>query len=158
MLELSAREDVQIPVDELFARASRFGKFAQQARRNGAKVRKLEPGEADSGPSWEVHYPFGGTQRRFTLELVERRAPQCLRFAIHSRSIEGEFTVHLHALDAARSAVEARLAVSPRSAKARIVLHSMRLTRGRMERRFAERLRTLLQRAAAERDGASAVE
>lgn len=150
MLELSAREDVQVPVEDLFVRATRFGKFARQARSNGAKVRRLQPGHSDHGPRWEVHYPFGGTQRRFTLELVERRAPECLRFAIHSDSLAGELAVNLRALDPGRTGVEARLAVSPLTAKARILLHSMRLTRARMDRRFAERVRSLVARAAME--------
>lgn len=152
MLELSAHEQAQMPVEELFARASRFGNFARQARSNGTRVRRLEPGNSEHGPRWEVHYSLGGTERRFILELVQRRAPECLRFAIHSDAIEGELTLTLNAINAARSGVEARLTARPITTKARIVLQSMRLTRASLNKRFAKRIRALVARAEAERE------
>ncbi|WP_162300729.1 SRPBCC family protein [Alkalilacustris brevis] len=148
MIELTASQEAAAPTEFIFDQARRFRNFANQARQNGARVRRREPDpESGRGLRWEVAISFQGLQREFTLELLERRPPDLLRFGIESPSVEGEFRVDFTALGPGRCRVDVALALRPRTLRARLVMQGLRLSQGRMLRGLQRRLAAAVERA-----------
>lgn len=145
MIYLTASHETATPADFVFDRARRFRNFANQARQSGARVRRLEPDSGSGrGLRWDVAVRFRGVTREFTLELLERRAPELLRFGILSPSVEGDFRVDFTALAPGRCRVAAMLSLRPRNLRARLVMRGLLVSKGRMQRSFSERLASAL--------------
>lgn len=137
-MRFGTRETIEAPAEFVFKQATAFYKFVALAREKGATVRREDPNpEAGTGLRWHIQYPLRGTMRGVVLELARKDPPQALVFDIVSPAIGGSFEVTFVATGPDSTEIEARLAVTPKTAKANIVVQSLRLTKGRLDKQFA---------------------
>ncbi|HKL69989.1 SRPBCC family protein [Salibaculum sp.] len=136
-MELSAREDIEAPVEQVFREVTDFAVFERAIMRRGGDVGLLEgPVPPETGARWEVKFRLRGKNRR-VLATLERLDPgQGLTIGFVSPNIKGHCTVDLVALSASRTRLNVVIVTRPVSIAAKVLAQSLRLGRGRIERRF----------------------
>jgi carbon monoxide dehydrogenase subunit G len=140
-MKFSTREDVAAPMDYVFARLSDFDRFEKAALRRGAEVARTDRLQAPGpGMVWRVAFDWRGRRRQAVVELAEHVEPSRLLFDFTGRAFAGTLAVSMIALSPRRTRVITELDFRPRTMTARLVIQSLRLTRGRQNRRFKERI------------------
>ncbi len=140
-MKLSTREDIDAPVDEVFAAFADFDRFERLAMRRGAEVERLD---ANIGPcagmGWRARFHYNGRQRELRCEVVSLRAPEDYQVQSDFGGINGLFSVEMIALSPKRTRVKVGLDLRPGTLSARLYLQSLRLAKGSLERRFKSRV------------------
>ena len=64
-MKSSTREDIEAPIDYVYARVTDFQGFERQALRRGADVQRIDGGSAIRlGAAWDVAFKFRGKDRK----------------------------------------------------------------------------------------------
>lgn len=135
-------QDIEADIATVFAHVTDFDAFERAAMSRGADVVRLDPLTAPApGMAWRVAGQFRGRKRSAEIELVEIDAPHATRFAASSPGYEMTLDVNLIELSPRRTRLVVELLVRPRSLGARIMLQSLQLARGTINRRFRARMR-----------------
>lgn len=136
-MDFSSSEDIAAPIDFVFRQITDFAGFERSIMRRGADVERLKGGDAPVvGAKWRVTFRLRGTERTVKAELTEVDDPNMIRLAIDSKNIEGGLVVELVPLSRARTRLNIKLDLKPKTLSARLVFQSMRLTRQRSLGRF----------------------
>ena len=139
---LSTREDIEAPIEEVFAALTDFDGYERAALRRGAEVARIDqPRQPGVGQTWKAAFDYRGKRRQVTLRLITMDRPTALRFAGLSATLDADMTVDLVALSRRRTRVSVAVALSAKTLASRIFLQSLRLTKGRVNERFAARIR-----------------
>ena len=139
-MKFSAREDIEAPVDHVWAQVSDFDAFERQALRRGADVRRVGGGAVQQGTIWDIGFTFRGRDRRAQATLAEVKPPQSLKVDITSAGLDGVFAVDVLQLSATRTRIAVSLELSAKSLSARLVLQSLKLAKGSLSARFKKRV------------------
>jgi carbon monoxide dehydrogenase subunit G len=132
-MKLSAREDIEAPVAEVFAVLADVDMFERMALRRGAEVVR-EAGAAR--PTWRIAFPFRGKRRELTVWQQGVEAPRRLDFAGRGVLIEGAVRVDLIELGPRRTRMTLETEIRPLTLAARLFLQSLKLARSRVTRRY----------------------
>lgn len=140
-MKFSTRQDIDAPVEAVFAAASDFPRFERQARRRGVEVNRLDnaPGPAP-GMRWAARFTFRSKERKLRAELVRMEVLQMLALHATSGGLEAAFDVEFIALSRRRTRVKVGLQMVPKSLQARLLIQSLKFAKGNLDRRFAERV------------------
>ncbi len=142
-MKFSTRQDIEAPIDVVFAEATDFVRFERQARRRGVQVNRLDRlGETAPGMCWSIIFPYRGKERRLQAELGVLRGPEHARVVSASSGIDAVLDMELLALSQARTRLKIGLELSPRSLQARLLIQSLKFAKGNLDRKFAERVAT----------------
>lgn len=137
-MRLSTRQDIETPIDFVYAQLVDFDQFERMAMRRGAEVERAGGGPGDGpGLSWRVRFVFRGKARNVIITFAEAVPGQALGFTFAGDAFEGTLRLDLLALSPRRTRVTVVTEVKPRNFAARLVLQSARLARARIERRFS---------------------
>lgn len=140
-MKFSSREDINAPIDQVFAALCDFEGFERQAMRRGAEVRRMnaltEPGV---GMRWKVDFTMRGRQRNLDLELIRFDVPNEMRFSAKSSGIDGSFSVELMALSRSRTRMAIAIELSPLNLSARLLVQSLKLAKNTLTKRFKLRV------------------
>ncbi|WP_297772964.1 SRPBCC family protein [uncultured Roseovarius sp.] len=140
-MQFTSKEDIEAPIERVFAEVTDFHAFERSALRRGADVKRTDvltdPGV---GMSWYTSFRFRGKQREVNLELSEYDPPNGLVLDYTSSSVQGRFLVELVALSRGRTRMTVTLVLEPRTMAARFMLQSLKLARGNLNKRFKLRL------------------
>ena len=79
-MRITARQDVEAPIAEVFAAATDHAGFERQALRRGADVRRTDrpaagTAAARAGAAWRVAFPFRGREREAEIRVERVEAP-----------------------------------------------------------------------------------
>lgn len=141
-MKFSTREDVEAPIDTVFAAVTDFPSFERQAMRRGAEVRRQDPqGQAGVGTEWDMKFDFRGKPRRLTAQIVEFETPDGFAAETESGGLDGYFTVDLIALSPTRTRMKVALDMTPSTLTARLLIQSLKFAKGKLDKRFAKRIR-----------------
>ncbi len=140
-MELTAREDIEAPIDEVFRAVSDFEAFERAVLRRGAEVRRTDTqGSIGAGMSWDVVFAFRGKTRTAELRIAEFNGIDAMKVLGHSGGIEVDFNVELVALSRARTRLDIRVEISATNLPARLLLQPMRLAQSNILKRFRKRV------------------
>ncbi|ROU01185.1 SRPBCC family protein [Histidinibacterium lentulum] len=140
-MQFSVREDIEAPVDVVFARFSDFAHFERVALRRGAEVDRMDPSlRAEAGARWMVRFKFRGKSREVLIRIAEMDPPNGYTIATTSNGIEGVTTAEFVPLSPARTRLTFAAELKPRTLPARIVMQSLKLAKGRMDERLRTRI------------------
>ena len=143
-MKLNAKEDIEAPLEEVFANLCDFESFERAALRRGAEVvRADQPRMEGVGQSWRAMFDYRGKKRVVMIRLTQMDAPNMLEFNGISATLDGLMRVDLVALSRRRTRLNVSTEVTAKTLASRIFLQSLKLARGRISDRFARRVRTL---------------
>lgn len=140
-MKLTSRQDIEAPISFVFAALQDFEAWERLALRRGAEVSRTDKlGQIVAGMSWMIKFAYRSKPRRVALRLTRIEAPMNLAFAGSGASLEGLAGIDLLALTARRTRLSVTLDLRPKTIGMRLVLQSMRLAKGRVNRRLADRV------------------
>ncbi|SEP10327.1 Polyketide cyclase / dehydrase and lipid transport [Salinihabitans flavidus] len=140
-MNITAREDIEAPIEHVFEMLSDFTQHERAALRRGAEVDRLDSlTEPGPGMAWDMRFRMRGKNRQVRLELVRYDPPFEMAFAAHSPNIEADLVLDLVALSKARTRLNLALDLKPRTLSARLFIQSMKLARGSVSKRLEKGL------------------
>lgn len=143
-MQFSSVQDVNAPLDFVFAQLSDFESYEAHALRAGAEVERVDSlTEKGVGMCWKVVGDLRGKRRKADLELTEYRPDNLLKFFVKSSSIEATATLEAMALTRRQSRIKVTTVLKPTSISARLVLQSAKLAKNSLNRKFNHRFWSL---------------
>lgn len=140
-MKLTAKNDVEAPVDFVFAQLADFEGWERAAMRRGAEVARLDSmTRVGPGMTWSALFQYRGKERKTTIRLDAIKPTSSLSLTGMSRLMDGVMVINVLDLAAKRTRVEVRLDIKPKTIAARLLIQSLRLARARVERRFSQRV------------------
>ena len=141
-MELRGREEIEAPIEWVWDRVVDFDAHERTALRRGARVERLNASDGVApGVTWRIDYEFRGRQRDTELRLVEVNRPNRLHLASETGGVAGDVVVALTALSPSRTLLEVAVELTPSTIPARLLVQSLRLAKGQIDRRLEERLK-----------------
>ncbi|HAR54496.1 MAG TPA: hypothetical protein DCS45_21865, partial [Roseovarius nubinhibens] len=130
-MKFSSKEDVEAPIDFVFAQVSDFASLERSALRRGAEVQRVDDlTSAGAGMAWDAAFEFRGKRRQTRLELVEYDAPNAMNFLSTSQALTADVAVELVALSRKRTRLQMTIDLKPQNLSARLLVQSLKLARG----------------------------
>lgn len=140
-MKFTTREDIEAPIDYVFGVVSDFDGFQRQAMRRGADVARTDALEAPAaGMAWDIAFPFRGKRREMAVEMVDYAPSNHMVFHSRLTGMDGVMTVDLLALSRGRTRLELGIELMPKSLSAKLLVQSMKLAKGNLNKRFKVRV------------------
>lgn len=140
-MKFSTREDIEAPIEQVFAAISDFDTFERQALRRGADVQRQDSfGRPGLGSEWHARFPFRGKEREVDARVVEFDAPNGLAVESDAHGISGMLTVDLMALSPRRTRLQIGLDLRPQNLSARLLIQSLKFAKTNLSKRFSNRI------------------
>ena len=142
-MKLTAQEDIEAPIDRVFATLTEFDQLERAALRRGIDVRQTGPHDspvAVPGMGWLATFRFRGRSRSAEVTLTKVEPPQLLQFDSRSGGLDVISVVDLVALSRARTRVGLTVELVPRALSARLLVQSLKIARGNVQRKFSARV------------------
>lgn len=140
-MKFSTKEDIEAPIERVFALVSDFEALERAALRRGAEVQRTDalrkPGV---GMSWTASFMARGRQRHLDIQMVEYEPPHSMRFHSVAQGLETDMKVELVALSRGRTRLSLDLDLKPRSISARLLVQSLKLARANLNKKFHLRM------------------
>ncbi|SLN52755.1 Polyketide cyclase / dehydrase and lipid transport [Roseivivax jejudonensis] len=139
-MKLSVKEDIEGPLDRVFAHLSDLEALERSAMRRGVEVRRVDD-RAEPGPgmTWEIAFRYRGRRREASIVMTEFTPPHRMAFDSASGGLEIATVVDLVALSRTRTRVALDVTLLPRTLSARLLVQSMKFARGSIDRRMKQR-------------------
>lgn len=140
-MKLMSRQDIEAPLAFVHATLTDFDGWERAAMRRGADVTRTDTlSRPGVGMAWQSRFKLRGKDREIQLNLKDWEAPIRLGFTGGSVTIGGVAVLDLMELSANRTRLQINLEVTAKTMGARLLLQSMRLARGRIDRNFDQRV------------------
>ncbi|MDF1717797.1 MAG: SRPBCC family protein [Antarcticimicrobium sp.] len=136
-MQFSSKEDIDAPIEEVFAAVSDFDGFERSAIRRGIEVRREDEAAAVApGMAWDAAFDLRGKRRNLRLVLARLAAPEEMQVESESTGLTGVMTVELVALSPQRTRMAIVLNLAPKTLSARLFLQSLKLAKTSLTKRF----------------------
>lgn len=139
-MEFSTKEDIEAPIDRVFAAISDFDMIERSVLRRGVEVRRTDrrdgPGE---GMTWDAAFKFRGKMREAKVVLTRYDPPNAMVFHTVSGGLETHTVVDCVALSRSRTRISMEVALQPKTLSARLLVQSLKLAKGSITKKFRVR-------------------
>ncbi len=143
-MELTGREDVDIPIAQAFDLLTDVEVYERSALRRGAEVTRVDSlARPGVGAKWEVSFQFRGKARELDLEMTGFDAPNEVEMKAILQGLETDIKIELVALSRTRTRIQFWSGMRANSLSARLLLQSLKLARSSLNKRMAKRMATL---------------
>ncbi len=139
-MEFSAKEDIEAPIEQVFAVITDFDAVERQALRRGIKVTRTHDAGNEVGTEWSAGFKFRGKEMSADIRLAERNAPELVVFAAKAGGLDTGMSVDLTALSPRRTRMTVTAQMQPKTLSARLLVQSLKLAKGRVTRKFSVRV------------------
>ncbi|MFW2544561.1 SRPBCC family protein [Primorskyibacter sp. 2E107] len=140
-MQLKASEDIEAPIDRVFAELSDFEAVERQAMRRGVDVqRKGDAATPEPGMTWVAGFSFRGKARDAEITLTDFAAPEQMVFHSVSGGLEAETRIETVALSRSRTRITFATELQPKTLSARLMVQSMKLAKGGIDKRFRAKM------------------
>lgn len=140
-MRITARQDVEAPIAEVFAQATDHAAFERQALRRGADVRRLDrAGPLAPGAAWRVGFAFRGREREAVIRVEGLEPPTRALATAEGGGLVARTALDLLALSRTTTRLTLTVEVEARTLASRLLLQGMKLARGSLGRRVEDRL------------------
>ncbi len=140
-MQFTAKEDIEGPIDRVFAMLTDFESYERAAMRRGAEVVRTDslrnPGV---GMTWQTRFKLRGRDRNLALTLGEMDPPHGLRMDFMSQNLDGDLKIDLLAMSRNRTRMTLAIELRPKTLSARLMVQSLKLARANITKRFALRV------------------
>lgn len=143
-MHFSAKTDIEAPAEVVFAALSDFEGWERAAMRRGGEVHRTDKLRSmGPGVTWNLKFRFRGRERALDLALVAMEPGAKLGFTGKGKLIDGALALDLVSLAPKRTRLVLELDVGAVTLGARLMLQSLKLARGRVQRQLDQRMVTL---------------
>ncbi|TMV06789.1 SRPBCC family protein [Ruegeria sediminis] len=140
-MQLSGKQDIEVPIDAVFGMLSEYDRFERFAIRRGVEVRRTGPvAPVSEGLIWDTVFVVRGKPRPVQVVLRQFEPPHMMRFEATGKGVNGETIVELLALSPRRTRLIVEMSLSARTLPARLLLQSLKLGKARLRRQFHNKL------------------
>lgn len=140
-MQFKGKEDIEAPIDAVFAEITDFTRFERSAMRRGAEVQRTDTMSTPGvGMNWHARFRLRGRMRKLDLRLTEYDPPNGIVITVEAATMEALFRVDLVSLSRARTRLSVDLDIRPRNLAGRLMIQSMKLAKGNLTKRFRLRL------------------
>jgi uncharacterized protein YndB with AHSA1/START domain len=140
-MKFSTREDIEAPIEAVFASITDFDGFERQALRRGAEVTRRDTLSVPNvGAEWQMRFTFRGKERDVNAKLTEFSPPNGFQAKTKSPSLDGVFMVELVALSPRRTRLQVSVDVAPTTLTGRLLVQSLKFAKTNVNKRFAKRV------------------
>lgn len=140
-MNLSAKYDIEAPVDFVYRELTDFQAWEHMAMRRGAEVSRVDS-RATPGPGmeWQIAFPLRGKVRKARLQLAAATPTSHMTIGAVTKMVDGTLAFDLLDLAANRTRVEVRMIAKPKTLAARIYVQTLKLGRRKLETNFAQKV------------------
>ncbi|GGG73875.1 DNA polymerase III subunit gamma/tau [Salipiger pallidus] len=136
-MEFSTREDIEAPAEQVFAELTRFEQIERQVMRRGVDLQRTSGSpDAPEELAWTARFKLRGKERTADITLDEYDAPNRLTYKARSGGLDAVTVIDVMALSRGRTRIVMTFEVLPQTLSARLMVQSMKLARGNMEKKF----------------------
>ena len=136
-MQFSTKEDIEAPIETVFAEITDFQAFERSALRRGAEVRRIDDRATPGvGMVWHIGFMMRGKRREIQMQLSEYDPPNGITLSSMSAAMGGAMVVDLVALSRGRTRMSVDLTLEPKSLASRLLVQSLKLARGNLTKRF----------------------
>lgn len=140
-MKLSTREDIEAPLDRVYAAVTDFEAFERQMLRRGIEIsRDEETPPTAPGATWAASLSWRGRPQRIEAELVSVEPGQGYAIESHSGGLICLGVVDLVQLSRTRTRLFISLDLRATTLSSRLLIQSLRLAKRTIERRFKARV------------------
>ena len=140
-MKLSTREDIEAPLDAVFSAVTDFDTFERQLLRRGVDVTRDDQLPAyKPGARWKARFDWRGRTQDLEAELISIEPEQGYAIESKSSGVVCMSVVDLVALSKARTRLFVSLDLRPTTLSSRLFIHSLKLAKGGLARRFKTRV------------------
>lgn len=140
-MKFSTREDIEAPIDHVFAMVTDFDGFERQALRRGAEVQRVDAyGKPGIGSEWDMKFEFRGKMRSVNARMTQFEAPNGFAADTVSGGLSGKLTLELLSLSPRRTRMNVAIDLKPNTLSARLLIQSLKFAKGNVSRRFSNRV------------------
>ncbi len=140
-MKFSTKEDIEAPIDAVFAMLCDFEAFERSAMRRGAEVQRVDqlavPGV---GMMWNAVFEMRGKRRELQIEMVTFDRPNDMVLESTSPGLIGQMGFELMALSRSRTRLNVELEVKPLTLSARLLVQSMKLAKASLTKKYKVRV------------------
>ncbi len=136
-MDFTATEDIEAPLDQVFAEVSDFATIERSIMRHGVELQRKDAGDTPGvGTTWHADFRFRGKKREAVVTLTEYEPPQAMVFRTVSAGLEAQTRMDLVALSRSRTRISVAVDLQPKTLSARLMVQSMKLARGNLTKKF----------------------
>lgn len=136
-MQFASKEDIEAPIEAVFATLCDFEAFERSAIRRGADVVRLhDVNPVAAGMKWQARFPFRGRTRDLQVTLQGFEAPTAMEFRSDSDGLDVTLTIDLVALSPKRTRLAVVLNIKPKTLSARLLVQSLKLAKSNLTKRF----------------------
>jgi carbon monoxide dehydrogenase subunit G len=147
-MRISTREDIDAPIDHVFAGVSDFAAFERRALREGATVTRQDAGPLEVGATWDITVAMRGRERHFIAVLTAMTAPDGYVVTTQSDGLIATTQIDLVALSRSNTRVTVTIDLAARTMTARLLVQSLKLAKAKITARIGARVRDYATRIA----------
>lgn len=140
-MKLSTREDIEAPIDAVFAAVADFDALERRMLRRGIDIVRDDTIPLDrEGARWKAKVDWKGRVHDVDAVLVSLQPGEGYRIASSTNGVECLGAVELVALSRTRTRMFVSVDVKPTTLSARLFVQSLRLAKGTLSRKFKTRV------------------
>ena len=95
-MQFSSKEDIEAPIEQVFAVLTEFESYERSAIRRGVEVDRVNDiAPPRAGITWTACFSMRGKQRNVQIELATFDPPQAMTFEADSQGLEGVLELEL---------------------------------------------------------------
>lgn len=139
-MEITAQEDIEGSLEQVFDGLSNFEQFERVILRRGVDVRRIdEVDEPTVGMRWASEFRYRGKPRQAEITLTRFDRPNAMQFESTSAGLTVITDLECLSLSRSRTRVSITCTLKPTTLSARILVQSIKLARGSVQRKFRAR-------------------
>ncbi|WP_296763259.1 SRPBCC family protein [Sediminimonas sp.] len=140
-MKFSGKADVDAPIDKVFAVLTDFELIERAAMRRGVEVQRTDTLRAPgAGVGWHVKFTMRGKPRETDIAITGFDAPNEIVLSAELQGMEAVTRVELVALSRSQTRLGVVTDLTPTTLAARLMVQSLRMARGKLDKRFKARV------------------
>lgn len=141
-MRLNSIQEVHAPIDYVFGRLTDFASFETYISNIGGSASRTDDLDGTGrGMSWHIEGEFRGKFREVDLELQNISPPEKLKYFCETQTIEAVIWFELEPLGDELTRMNLMMDPTARNISARLILQSVKLAKGTIEKRLSKRLK-----------------
>lgn len=140
-MKFSTKEDIEAPIEHVFAQVTDFEAFERMLLRRGADIQRTDAmSTVGAGMSWAARMQIRGRSRDITAQVTRFEPATEVTLDGQSDGFDVAGEVELVALSPGRTRMRVSVELSPRTLSAKLLIQSAKLARRNLVQRYKERV------------------